>query len=234
MSFAISKIVGAHLAAAGLLISAGSVFAQEAPPDAPNRPRAVRPFQRITANRPVDQARTADRDVAEWLGICNQEEVAISKLAASKAKDKGVKEFAEMLAKAHGDQLAQLQQFGAQTASLDAAPAATQTRTTGANQGGIDFLEAKREIAQNCLASAKQKWNEEGMTKECELGFVGAQLVAHHQMLETSKVLRRHASPELQKVIDQEIQTTESHMKQAEKLLHSLASADSRSDRDNK
>lgn len=231
MSFTISKVVGLHLAAVGLLLSSAGAFAQQAPPAAPNRPRAVRPFERITANRPVDQARTADRDIAEWLGICDQEEVAISKLAASKAKDKDVREFAEMIAKDHNQQLAQLQQFGAQTASLEAAPAATQTRTTAASQGGIDFLEVKREVAQNCLASAKQKWNEEGMTKDCELGFVGAQLVAHHQMLETSKVLRKYASPELQKVIDQGIQATESHLKHAEKLLHSLASVDSKSNK---
>jgi hypothetical protein len=246
MSFAISKIVGMHLAAAGLLISAASVLAQQAPPEAPNRPRAARPFQRIIANRPVDQARTADRDIAEWLGICNQEEVAMSKLAAAKAKNRDVKEFAEMLAKQHSEQLAQLQKFGAQTTWLDgaarnrdgdapraAAPSATQTRTTGANQGGLDFLEAKREIAQKCLASAQHQWNAEN-TAECEMGFVGAQLVMHHQMLETAKVLKQHASPELQSVIDQGIQTTESHMKHANELLHSLAAADRKSQSDNK
>ncbi len=246
MSFAISKIVGVHLAAAGLLVSAASVFAQEAPPDAPNRPRAVRPLQRIIANRPVDQARTADRDVAEWLGISNQEEVAMAKLAASKAKNKDVKEFAEMLAKEHSEQLAQLQKFGAQATWLDgavrnrdadapraAATPATQTRTTAATYGGLDFLEAKREIAQRCLASAQHKWNSEN-TDECEMGFVGAQLVAHLQMLETAKVLKQHASPELRSVIDQSIQSTENHMKHAKELLHSLAAAERKSDRNDK
>lgn len=247
MSFAISKIVGVHLAAAGLLISAASVFAQEAPPEAPNRPRAVRPLQRIIANRPVDQARTADRDVAEWLGICNQEEVAMAKLAAAKAKNKDVKDFAEMLAKEHGALLTQLQKFGAQTALLDgpasdnrepAAPrAATQpattTRTTVAGQGGLDFLEAKRQIAQKCMAAAQQKWNDE-KPEECEMGFVGQQLVAHQQMIHTAMVLKQHASPELQAVIDQGIQATETHMKQAKELLHSLAAAEIKSDRRDK
>jgi predicted outer membrane protein len=247
MSFAISRIVGAHLAAVGLLISAASVFAQEAPPDAPNRPRAGRPFQRIIANRPVDPARTADHDIAEWLGICNQEEVALAKLAASKAQNKDVKQFAETLAKDHNQQLANLQKFGAQIVALDAgsnanrqaeAPRApnqpaTQTRTTGAAQGGLDFLAAKREIAQRCLASAQEKWNNE-KSAECEMGFVGAQLVAHEQMLNTAKVLKQYASPELQAAIDQGIQSTESHMKHAKELLNSLASAERKSDRENK
>src|SRR4029079_195122 len=165
MSLTISRFVGAHLAAVGLLLSAVSVFAQEAPPNAPVRPRADRPLQRVIANRQIDQpARSADRDIAEWLGICNQEEVAISKLAASKAKSKNVKQFSEMLAKEHGQLTAQLEKFGAQMVAFDAgfdaarqagaprppaarqaeaprapnppgAPAATQTRTTAAIQG---------------------------------------------------------------------------------------------------
>lgn len=261
MSIAISRIVGAHLVAAGLFMSVVSVYGQEAPARSnpqqnpprqnqaqPRRPGAapLQTQQRITANRPVDQARTADRDIAEWLGICNQEEVAMAKLAASKAQNKDVKQFAETLAKEHNQQLANLQKFGAQIVALDAgsnanrqaeaprapnAPgnqATTQTRTTGA-QGGLDFLAAKREIAQRCLASAQEKWNSE-KSEECEMGFVGAQLVMHEQMLTTAEVLKQHASPELQAAIEQGIQAAETHKKHAKELLHTLAAAERKAD----
>jgi len=234
-------------------ILATSSFAQVLPrraapadPAAPAQPRAVpgQPRQRVTANRPESaSAQMVDRQIATLLGICNQEEVELARIAGKHSKNDKVREFADTLSKAHGDHLAQLQQFGAQSIALrndgesrpatdrdpnravaESQPGAAQTRTAGNLQGGLDFLAVKRQVAQMCIDEAQKQWSDDAKNKdgECDMAFVGAQIVGHQQMLNEQKVLRQYASPELQVVIDKGIQATEDHLAQAKDLIHKL------------
>jgi predicted outer membrane protein len=91
------------------------------------------------------------------------------------------------------------------------------------NRGQLDFVSIKRQIAQACIASAEKDLDAK-KPFEAEMDYVGTQIVAHKEMLETMKVLRQYASAELQPVIDQGIQTTQTHLQHAEKLVKSLAS----------
>lgn len=257
----IGTMRGAAVVAAMLTLVASSTYAQApAPPRrAPGeqilrRANQNQPApQRVTANRPEGApAQMTDRQIANWLALCNQEEVEMGKLASSKAKHEKVREFADHMVKGHSELLTQLQQFGATTIALRqdrdasdakvAAPAApadnadrddrvaqpnrpqAQTRTAGNAQGGLDYQQVARQIAQQCLASAEKAWNEksEDKAEECDMGFVGQQIVAHEQMLSTQKVLKQYASPELQVVIDKGIQSTEDHLAQAKDLIHQL------------
>ncbi len=106
--------------------------------------------------------------------------------------------------------------------------AAQQPQTQGvgvaANRAPFDFLSADRQIAEACVASA-QKDLETKKPFEAEMDYVGSQIVAHKHMLDTMKVLRQYASAEFQPVLDQGIQTTETHLQHAEKLVKSLANA---------
>jgi ferritin-like metal-binding protein YciE len=52
--------------------------------------------------------------------------------------------------------------------------------------------------------------------------FVGYQVGAHMQMLDTLKVFQRYASPQLAEAIHDASSKTQQHLQQAEKLLESL------------
>jgi len=228
-------------------------------PQAGQRPGA-QAQQRVTANRPVGGANSADHVIAEMLAISNQEEIALNKLAANKVHNKQVREFAEQMIKEHSQLLDELRRFGANATPLEAntaqrrgAPgAAVPSTTTGEQQGGqirtpgqqanpaqaggqqvagqqqpggLDFVNIKRQIAQQCLASAQRKFNElQG--DEVDLCFMGQQAVMHQQMIDAETVLRQHVSPELQQVIDQSIQSAETHLKHADKIIRELAGRD--------
>lgn len=256
----IGTLHGAAVVATLLAVTATSTFAQAPAP--PRRAPGEQILRRANQNQPAPQRVTAnrvesspaqmtDRQIANWLALCNQQEVEMGKLASSKAKHEKVREFADHMVKGHNELLTQLQQFGATTIALRqdhdardatvAAPAApedkadrddrvaqpnrpqVQTRTAASGQG-LDYQQVARQIAQQCLASAEKAWSEksEDKAEECDMAFVGQQIVAHEQMLSTQKVLKQYASPELQVVIDKGIQSTEDHLAQAKDLIHQL------------
>jgi hypothetical protein len=88
-------------------------------------------------------------------------------------------------------------------------------------RGHLNFIEVKRQIAEQCLRTAQ---NEMGAKKgvEFDRAYIGSQIAAHYQMIDTQKVLRDYASPELRKVIDDGIQAAEHHADEAMKIMHSL------------
>ncbi len=214
--------------------------------------------RRITANRPVDGAaapQNTDQFIAQCLEIGNEEEVSLGTLAAGKTQNPQVKQFAEMIAKDHGDFAAKLKKFGAKPVDLaavhgshysnDTERAAAERRTaragdkeraradregadgeqTTAHQNAgrpIDFVDVKVQMAQRCLQHARQCWNDKPQA-EANMGFLGSQLVLHQQMIDAQEVLREYASPELQSVIDQGIQTSQSHLARAQQLIDELS-----------
>jgi predicted outer membrane protein len=103
-------------------------------------------------------------------------------------------------------------------------PAQVQGAHPAVNRPQFNFLSVKRQIAEACLASA-QKDLESKKPFEAEMDYVGSQIVAHKQMLDTLKVLRPYASAEFQPVLDQGMQTVQIHLQHAEKLVKSLARA---------
>jgi predicted outer membrane protein len=238
------RITWVQAALVALAVTSVAV-AQQAPPAQPAQPaqrpgliqqrrearQANQAQQRVTANRPVD-GQTADQQIVNWLALCNTEEVELAKLAAENAKDAKVREFAQMLAKEHGQNLAQLEKFGAQRVRLEVASAGEGQRTARvddgarptAGQAGLDFNEIGRQIAAECIANAKKEWSEKG--EDCDMAFVGQQIVAHKQMLSAMKVLRQYASPELQASIDKSTEATREHLDHAKQLIESLARAE--------
>lgn len=90
-----------------------------------------------------------------------------------------------------------------------------------ASHVGLDFMHVKRQIAQQCLATATKHWQAMPMS-DAEIAYIGQQIVAHENMIDTSKVLRIYASPNLQALIDQGIKTAESHLSEAKDVMDSL------------
>lgn len=190
--------------------------------------------RRVTANKPVTppaQAHDGDAMIATCLAISNEEEIALAKLALSKSKNDKVHEFAEMMVKDHSDMRSKLERFGAQAQSQLSATDNRQDkknqddahqRTAGAGNAGFDFLGVKRQIAQQCVDSARKMW-EEKKGSDADMAYLGQQCVLHQQMIDAQTVLRQYASTELQSLMDKAIDTAQSHKKHVEQLIEEVA-----------
>jgi predicted outer membrane protein len=119
-------------------------------------------------------------------------------------------------------------------------PARQETRApqgqTAQGQGAgrpFHFLEVQREIAERCVAAADKELGEKKGSHRDE-AFIGMQIAAHQGMIDTAEVLREYASPELRSVIDKSIESAQSHMDHAKKLIHNLVNEEKRDDKSNK
>jgi predicted outer membrane protein len=234
------------------------VLAQQAQPVQPGQP--ARPGVQVQVNpNGTAGARVAtgqiasvpinEHTLAACVAIANQEEVAIAKMAADKAKHKDVKEFAKMLAEEHQGFLKKLQRFApeAQETLQAASGQSNQSRvqTAGATAGQpqaqtaaqtgqaiqqvagqaeaapIDVIQLHREVAQQCLADTKKKMGEmEG--EKFDFCFIGHQIAKHEEMKTKLTVFHRHASGEFAQLLASGLETTETHLKKAEEIMKDL------------
>jgi predicted outer membrane protein len=251
MHFRKLTLAGAALAAgwmASLAVAQERPIVEGARDAVRNTREAVREAvpRRVTANRPVDGVANADQTIAQCLEIGNQEEIALGTLAAGKTQNAKVKQFAEMLAQDHGKLAASLEKFGAKPVDLaavhgpeHATATAREARTAERKErreerageaavaqhktaAKLDFVDAKRQMAERCLENARKCWSEKSGL-EADMAFVGSQLVLHQQMIDAQEVLRQYASPELQQVIDQGIEGSRAHLLHARQLIDELS-----------
>jgi len=205
----------------------------------------------------------SDQMLANCIAIDNQKEITIAKMAADKAKNKDVKEFAQMLVKDHQAFLQKLQKLApeatregfltergagateeerratsnqpdrqkVQPAVGEVKNASGQIQQTAAARNSseagqpIDVVQLHREIAEECIRSA-QKGMKKKDGQEFDECFVGFQIAAHAAMKDKLVVFQRHASGELNQIIEEGIDATEKHLKKAEQLMKDLAGND--------
>ena len=91
----------------------------------------------------------------------------------------------------------------------------------GMRQQGLDLVALKHQLGEQCRQSAARELQQKSGS-EFDKCYIGMQIAAHMQMLDTLKVMSRYASPELDQVIEQGEQTTEQHLEHAKKLIASL------------
>lgn len=233
------------------------------------RDRDLQPGQASDAQRDRAQAgehaahKLDDRTLAAILLIGNQKEVAVSRLAANRAQNAEVKQFAQEMAQAHGQFIAKLAQLaGAQErADGGANPLTTQRdpagraagkdadskannaaeaqarNTTNPEQadrprgewqrydlGASPLVSFDRELADQCLQSTERFLGQQ-QGAEFDKWFMALQLVEHMGMRDKLQVARRHATGELRALVDQGIQTTDQHIRQAEQVMRQLPHA---------
>jgi predicted outer membrane protein len=179
--------------------------------------------QRVVANKLTSET-SADREIAEWLSLGADEEVQLAKLAESHAKNSKVIDFAKEMQQAHSKQWQELERFAPRDArAFSQQPNATQTGRPALEsaRGGLNYMEVQKQIAAECLASHTRELNAKQGT-EFDRAYIGSQIGAHMHMIDTCKVLRNYASPELQKVVDNSLQTAERHVDEAKTLMRSL------------
>jgi hypothetical protein len=86
---------------------------------------------------------------------------------------------------------------------------------------GFSFLEAQRRIGEQCLQSA-QKEMADKKGADFDKCYIGAMIVKHQEMLSTQKALREYVTPDLQKMIDNQMQVTMDHLDHAKQLMKQL------------
>jgi predicted outer membrane protein len=192
---------------------------------------------KVTVNKPVTEQQThqsKDAMIAGCMAVSNGEEIALAKLAASKTENDKVRDFAEKMIDDHSKMLAKLERFGGHAGVaegverdrndevLTSTDRADRANTQQRSQSGFDFVNMKRQIAQECLASAQKCW-EEKKGSEADMAYIGQQLVMHQQMLDAGKVMKQYASSDLQQVIENGMEKAKEHKEHCEKLIEELA-----------
>jgi predicted outer membrane protein len=96
------------------------------------------------------------------------------------------------------------------------------TVTTTITRGqGFSWVAIHHEMGEQCLESAKKELgNKEG--HEFDQCYIGMQIGAHMHMLDALKVFKNHTTGELQQDIEESIDTTQAHLKEAKKIMEEL------------
>ncbi len=119
---------------------------------------------------------------------------------------------------------AKIEQTAASDADQDADKSDVKTADAKSDDSAHHFhhMQLERELAAQCLASAKEKL-EAKSGHEFDECFIGHQLAMHMHMKDKLIVFQRHVSPELAAVLAEGQKTTETHLAHAEKLMKELA-----------
>jgi predicted outer membrane protein len=190
--------------------------------------------------------------IAVCLALGNQEEAALGKFAQDRAQHPEVKQFAQMLVQEHQQAVQKIQQAVPQVASLNlqlsaqgdasnrgAGSATTSTASaqssgeqrnsaSGVNAGDQtqQMVQLAQEIKQECYNLTTAELGQK-QGADFDKAFIGQQLVAHTQMLAHLKTYQKHASSQLQPIIQEGTQMTEHHIAQARQIMQQLSASDS-------
>ncbi len=186
----------------------------------------------------ASQGGELQKHIAVCLILGNQEEAALGQFAQDRAQNDQVKQFARMMAEEHQQANAKIQQAVPQVANLDLKLTATEGRAgaapgqaardnqrqsaTGAQAGGQDqMVQFAKQVKQECLNLTQAELGKK-QGAEFDKCYIGQQIVAHTGMLAQLKVGQKHASNELQPIIQEGTQMTEHHLAQARQIMEQL------------
>jgi predicted outer membrane protein len=235
---------GTGLAACCLWSTIGTAMAQQKQPAAGTTAPAAR--QQPAQN----SAQNMDAEFAACLVLANQNEIVASRLAEERSESNHVKKFARMLQADHAQFVTDLEKFGGQqfrNRIKDQADARSEDRRselegrdnqskdaygkTGTQREAVTaatpaahgnaHLQIHEEIADECLASTRRELSDR-KGREFDACYVGMQIAAHMRMVDELKVLERHASREMQPVLQKGRKAAEEHLLKAKELMKDL------------
>lgn len=209
------------------LLAAGAVILQQPLPSQP--PTGQPPVAKGQAvlstpasKLPADGQKSKDQIFAKCLTITNQEQVMLARYGMEKSTTEEVKELAMVLEKAHQGCIEDLKGLAAKGpttgASINGNPA-----VAGGAANTIDFLQMHQELSEQCLKDSKEMLGKQ-TGAEFDKSFVGLQIAKHAMMHSSLTVLQRHATGELQGLIQEELATIDEHAKIATRLMEQLSS----------
>ena len=113
---------------------------------------------------------------------------------------------------------------GADDPSRPALPPAGRTDGfAGARPAGgqLDWAAIHRELGKQCLNSTKQEFGRH-QGKDFDKAYIGQQLAAHMKMVDELKVLKQHATSQLQQQIDKSLQVAQGHLQEARQVMEQI------------
>lgn len=204
--------------------------------------------QRQTVLRPVQPSMSMNTDemIARCLIHGNYAEVELGKLALEHAQSQKTKQFAEQMVEDHSKALAALAKIAPSTlnnrleedvpklpADIKPAPPSggafappqpgesTEGRVA-ATPRAFNFMEIQQRLAEQCLNSTKLSLLEH-KGADFDAAYVGTMIVKHQEMLDHQSVLRDYASPEFRKMIEEQMDFTQTHLDHAKQLLRTVS-----------
>jgi len=180
-------------------------------------------FGRQQAGQRMQSGATfTDAQIAAFLNGGNEAEVNVAKLAEKQAKSDDVKKMAQEMVTAHTklwqhlNQIAMQGGFGEQANGQQAQQQFEQGR-------GLNFLAIEQQIARQCETSILRDLKDK-QGEHFDKAYIGWNIGAHIHMLDALKVVRSHASPQLQQTLAQAEQETQQHLDHFKKLMHQVDS----------
>jgi predicted outer membrane protein len=85
------------------------------------------------------------------------------------------------------------------------------------------MLAIEREVAQKCIAMAKQELEQ---SSNFDQAYVGMQISAHVGMIAKLETFKSYASPDLGKVIQESLETAQGHLRHAKELVTEISHSD--------
>ena len=226
-----AALVMALCAASMALAQAENVRQPAAPREGQARQQAQPQGQIRRDARPSGEI--SHQEVAAWLILGNEAEIALGHLALEKSQNDAVRDFAQQMVKDHTAFSAKLKKFipGAVSAKPQAGIArpdadASRPRPSAAEQAVAKqqhsgMLEMGREAAQLELAMTKQLLGKyEG--QDFDMGYLGQQMGAHIKMMACLTAAQDVGPQEFQTTIAEGLVTTREHMQHAEQLAAKL------------
>jgi putative membrane protein len=168
-------------------------------------------------NSDRDTGRTRERrdnNLNVQLAACllnkNKGEVELGKIAADRANNQEVRDFAQKMVKDHGQQVKKLREV------------------VGSNEPSDRRSKIAREIDERCLAALKKELNQKS-GRDFDACYVGSQISGHMQMAAALEVVSEHASGQLRDIVKEAQPTVDKHLAEAKKLMEQLDRSGSRS-----
>jgi predicted outer membrane protein len=87
--------------------------------------------------------------------------------------------------------------------------------------GNLDWNKIHKELADKCLQSTKEEF-EKHQGRDFDQAYLGQQLLAHMQVVDSLEVLKNHASPQLRQILEKEQQMAQGHLEEVRQLMGSI------------
>jgi len=178
----------------------------------------------------------SDYQLASWLVVDQQLEVAAAKMAVERATDARVRALAQQLLDDHLTLLAEFEAFTPQqpepptaqnplTSAGNAAttPVVAEPPVVAADEGpAFDLVSLKRSLGRQTMET-QQRLLAGVRESEFDRRWLRMELIAHQEAADTLKVFREKASPALQAAIDRAVPAVQRHLAALEQAVSAKA-----------